>query len=82
MERTREPMSKNRSRPYAWDERAYDREVLHPSEEAWGRFGGCAWKAVGSTPGDLPSVPIGEKPVRDWVSREANRTRGRSQQRA
>jgi hypothetical protein len=41
------------------------------------KSGRCAGKAVELTPGDLRS-----RPCRDWASREASRSRSRSQQTA
>lgn len=70
-------MNKNRMRRERWTKRPTTTKSIS-IKSAERRFGDRAGKAVELTSGDLwePSRN------RDWVSREANRTPHRSQQRA
>jgi hypothetical protein len=61
---------------YARDERARDREVLHPQRGVLYKSGVYAQNDLCLTLGDLPVVR------QDWVSGNRSRPAGRSQQRA
>ena len=70
MERSCEPMNKNRIEGAAKQgERAMDREAL-VIKARWRRSGGCAAKECVLTRGDLASCPKGRRPM---AEREVSR---------